>query len=171
MSDQIVNRVANSPLITIDLEEVLPDLVILEWDMKDVLFKGLILREKDFRGFVKEHNWTKYKDQIVALYCSTDAIVPTWAYMILANKLEQNGAKVIFGSKAEALARVYKGMVDDMNLESYKDKMIVVKGCGDREIPTDVYVQLTAKLTPLVKSIMYGEPCSTVPVYKKPKQS
>jgi fructose-1-phosphate kinase PfkB-like protein len=171
MADQIINRVANSPLITIDLEETLPELMVLEWDVKDVLFKGLILREKDFRGFVKEHDWSKYKNQLVALYCSADAIVPTWAYMILANKLEQNGAQVIFGTKAEVLARKYKDMIEEMDLEIYRDKMIVVKGCGDRDIPTDVYVQLTARLTPLVKSIMYGEPCSTVPVYKKPKKA
>jgi hypothetical protein len=167
--EEIINKVENSGLITIDLGELyLPgDRVLI--DIKDQLFQELILREKDFREFIKLHDWSQYKDKYVALNCSADAIIPDWSWMLLASALEPYAKKIVFGSIEVLETVLFDEILFRFEIEKYRDARIVIKGCGDKPVPKSAYIELTRKLRPLVKSIMYGEPCSTVPVYKKPK--
>ena len=169
LSEPIVNRVAQSPLITFDLEEYYPEGERVVYDLKDNLFQEMILRERDFRAFVKEHDWTQYQGQNVALTCSVDAIVPTWAYMLLATKLEPHARRVIFGTLETLEAVLFQEALQRVDLGQFRDAKVVVKGCGDRTISPFAYVEITRLLRPVAASIMYGEPCSTVPLYKKPK--
>ncbi len=167
--DEIVNKVAGSGLVTIDLEEFYPKGERVVLDIKDHLFQGLLLREKDFREFIKQEDWSKYNNMYVAVTCSADAIIPTWAYMLLASALEPFAKKVVFGS-AETLETVlYDELLRNLDVQQYKDARVVIKGCGNLPVPRAAYVELTRLLRPHVKSIMYGEPCSTVPIYKQPK--
>lgn len=168
--DSIVNKVAQSGLITIDLEEFYPPGERVLFDIKDLLFQGLILREKDFREYIKNEDWSKYKDKYVALICSADAIVPTWAYMLLATHLEPFAKKVVFGNLETLETILYNELLSKIKIEDYKDARIVIKGCGNLPVPKAAYVQITSLLRPVAKSIMYGEPCSTVPLYKKMKE-
>jgi len=167
IQENIVNKVAQSGLITIDLANYAPKSTIVVYDIKDNLFHGLILKEKDFREFVKEHDWSQYTDQHIAITCSTDAIVPTWAYMILTNKLTPYAKSIHFGTEEEARKELFLESISKIDYELYKDERIVVKGCGDIHIPEAAFVLFTQKLTAVSKSIMYGEPCSTVPVFKR----
>ena len=170
MENEIINKVSQSGLITIDLEEFYPAGERVLFDIKDHLFQGLILREKDFREFIKNEDWNKYKDKYVALVCSADAIVPTWAYMLLATQLEPVAKKVVFGNLETLETILYNDVLSKIKPEEYKDARIVIKGCGNLPVPKAAYVQLTSILLPFAKSIMYGEPCSTVPLYKKAKE-
>jgi hypothetical protein len=165
--EEIVNKVANSPLITFNLEEYYDQSEFSEFDMKQHLFQGLILREKDFRAFIKECDWAVYRDKNVALFCSADAVVPTWAYMLVANKLSGIASHVFFGQVQDMQQAIMLQKLNDIDVESFRDKMVVVKGCSKFEVPIGAYVAITEKFTPVVKSIMFGEPCSTVPIYKK----
>lgn len=167
MENEIINKVANSPLITIDLEEFFDQDQLLPFDLKDFLFHGLILKEKDYREALKNTDWSIYANKYVALFCSADAIVPTWAYMLAANYLTQAGAKVYTGTVTAALEKIYEQQIEELEIETYRDKMIVIKGCFDKPVPVSAYVKITNKLTPIVKSLMFGEACSTVPVYKR----
>lgn len=167
---EIINRVANSPLITFDLEDYYPKGERVMYDIKDNLFQEMILREKDFRAFVKEHDWSQYQDQYVALTCSVEAIVPTWAYMLLATKLEPYTKKVIFGSLETLEASLFQEALAQINPADFQDAKVVVKGCGNYPVPAFAYVEITCLLRPYAASIMYGEPCSTVPLYKRPKK-
>ena len=167
---EIINRVANSPLITFDLEDYYPEGDRVVYDIKDNLFQEMILREKDFRTFVKEHDWSQYQDQYVALTCSVDAIVPTWAYMLLATKLEPYARRVVFGSLETLEAVLFQEVLSKINPADFQDAKVVVKGCGNKPVPPFAYVEITRLLRPYATSIMYGEPCSTVPLYKKPKK-
>ncbi len=167
MPEEIINRVAQSALQTINLEELYPTGERKELDIKDQLFQGLILREKDFREFVKTHDWTQYQDCYVAVFCSADAIVPTWAYMLLASRLEPYARFVLFGSLQELETHLFLQELKAFDVESYRDKPVVVKGCFDKPIPTSAYMEITRMLAPVAKSIMYGEPCSTVPIFKR----
>ena len=169
MENEIVNKVSQSGLITIDLEEFYPDGERVLFDIKELLFQGLILREKDFREFIKNEDWNKYKDKYVALTCSADAIVPTWAYMLLATQLEPIAKKVVFGNLESLETILYTEILSKIDINIYKDARVVIKGCGNLPIPKSAYVQITSLLLPLAKSIMYGEPCSTVPLYKQAK--
>jgi hypothetical protein len=169
MKDEIINKVSQSGLITIDLEEYYPAGERVLFDIKDHLFQGLILREKDFREFIKNEDWSKYKDKYVALTCSADAIVPTWAYMLLATHLEPVAKRVIFGNLETLETILYNEILSKINTADYADARIVIKGCGNLPVPKAAFVQITNILRPIAKSIMYGEPCSTVPLYKKPK--
>jgi hypothetical protein len=169
MSDEIINKVAQSGLITIDLEEMYPQGERLLLDIKDRLFQGLILREKDFREFVGAHDWTQYKDKFVAVTCTADAIVPTWAYMLLAVSLEPYAKKVVFGDLEAMESILYNEILGKIDASNYKDARIVIKGCSSLPVPRSAYVELTRILRPVAKSIMYGEPCSTVPLYKAKK--
>lgn len=167
IQENIVNRVAQSGLISLDPAELYPAGERVVYDIKDNLFHGLMLREKDFREFVKQHDWSQYQDQHVAITCSSDAIVPTWAYMLLANKMAPYASTVVFGN-LEALETVlFDRALAKLDIEKYRDERVVIKGCGDIYVPVSAYVELTAKLTAVAKSIMYGEPCSTVPIYKR----
>lgn len=167
MEQEIVNKVANSGLITIDLEELVDQRERVALDIKDQLFQGLLLREKDFRNFIAEHNWEQYRGKHVAVFCSTDAILPKWAFMLLAQALQPFAASVVYGSAEQLETMLYRQALSEINAEEYRDKRIVIKGCGDKDVPTFAYVELTRILTPVAKSIMYGEPCSTVPVFKR----
>jgi hypothetical protein len=170
MENEIVNKVSQSGLITIDLEEFYPAGERVLFDIKELLFQGLVLREKDFREFIKNEDWNKYKDKYVALTCSADAIVPTWAYMLLASQLEPIAKKVVFGNLESLETILYSEILSKININNYKNARVVIKGCGNLPIPKSAYVQITSLLRPLAKSIMYGEPCSTVPLYKKLKE-
>lgn len=165
--EEIVNKVANSALITFNLEEYYDQSEVAEFDMKQQLFQGLILREKDFRGFIKECDWSQYQGKNVALFCSADAIVPTWAYMLVANKLSGIANHVFYGSPTEMQQSIILEKLNQVDVETYRDKMVVIKGCSKFDVPIGAYVAITEKFTPVVKSIMFGEPCSTVPIYKK----
>jgi len=169
MEKAIVNRVEQSGLINIDLQEMVDPTSIVGLDIKDQLFQGLILREKDFRGFIRDNEWSVYQDKHVAIFCSADAIVPTWAYMLIANKLHGIAKSFIFGSQEEMSSKLYREAISSLDDEFYVDQKVVIKGCGDGPVPVSAYVDITDKLRPLVKSLMFGEPCSTVPVYKKKK--
>lgn len=167
IQENIINKVAQSGLISLDLAEFYPEGERVVYDIKDNLFHGLILREKDFRDFVKQHDWASYQGKHVAITCTADAIVPTWAYMLLSNKLAPFAATVVFGN-AEALEDyLFSKAVENVDIEHYRDQRVVLKGCGDTPVPTSAYVDLTAKLSSVAKSIMYGEPCSTVPIFKR----
>ncbi len=168
--EEIVNRVAKSPLVSIDLEEYLHQGEQVIFDVKDVLYEGLILKEKDFRAFLKDNDWSAYQDKNVGLICSADAIVPTWAYMLLVTKLKEFANMITFGSDNE----IEKALIDQaiencLEHNDLEDKKVVIKGCGDIQNVEYAYTRITEKLLPKVSSLMYGEPCSTVPIFKKKK--
>ncbi|MCY7292051.1 MAG: DUF2480 family protein [Ferruginibacter sp.] len=170
MEKEIINKVALSGIITIDLEEFYPQGERVLFDIKEQLFQGLILREKDFREFVKNEDWSKYTDKYVALICSADAVVPTWAYMLLAIQLQPYTKKVVFGELETLETVLYNDILNKLNINDYKDARIVIKGCGYLPVPQAAYVEIARLLRPVAKSIMYGEACSMVPLYKQPKQ-
>ena len=167
MEEIIVNKVAQSGLITLNLEDYYHKGERVVFDIKDCLFQGLMLREKDFREFVASYDWSQYKDKNVAIVCSADAIVPTWAYMLLANRIQPYANMLVFGNLNELETALYLQALSKIDPDQYQNQRIVIKGCGDLPVPTSAYVELTRILTPHVKSIMYGEPCSTVPIYKR----
>jgi hypothetical protein len=165
--DEIKNKVAESGLLEINLEEYYPKGERVLLDIKDHLFQGLILKEKDFREFVKQEDWSKYKDKFVAITCSADAIVPTWAYMLLSTSIQPFAKNVVFGDLKTLETVLFTQALAKLDPEDFRDKRAVIKGCGNLPVPESAYVELTRILTPVAKSIMYGEPCSTVPVMKK----
>lgn len=167
IQENIVNRVAQSGLISLDPAELYPTGERIVYDIKENLFHGLMLREKDFREFIKQHDWTQYQGKHVAITCSSDAIVPTWAYMLLGNKMAPFASTIVFGNLELLETVLFDRAVNKLDVEKYRDERIVIKGCGDIPVPVSAYVDLTAKLTGVAKSIMYGEPCSTVPIYKR----
>jgi hypothetical protein len=167
IQENIINKVAQSGLVTLDPAAFYPDGDRTVYDIKDNLFQGLILREKDFREFVKMHDWSQYAGKNVAVTCTADAIVPAWAYMLLANRMAPYAREVVFGDLEVLETVLFIKNIANMDLEQYRGQRIVIKGCGDVPVPVAAYVELTKKLTPVVKSIMFGEPCSTVPIYKK----
>jgi hypothetical protein len=169
MEDIIVNRVAKSGLLSLDLEDYYHTGERVVYDLKDNLFMGLILKEKDFREFIKAHDWSQYSDKNVAITCSEDAIVPTWAFMLLAIQLEPYAHMVVFGSLADLETKLYEEALSKINFQEYEGARVVVKGCSKVSVPTSAYVEVTRRLRPYAQSIMFGEPCSTVPLYKKPK--
>ena len=169
MEPLFVNRVASSGLVTLNLEEHLHPGARVVYDIKDNLFHGLMLREKDFREFIKTHDWAQYNGQNVAIICSADAIVPTWAYMLLASKLQTHAHHYVFGSLEALEQSLFEQAIARLNPADYQDAKLVIKGCGDKPVPTFAYVAIMQRLLPVAASIMYGEPCSTVPLYKKPK--
>lgn len=167
--DVIVNKVAESGIITLDLAAYVPgEQEIMLFDLKPFLFREMILREKDYRAALQQHDWSQYAGKNVAVQCSVDAIVPVWAYMLAASYLEPVAAYVYFGSTDELKKELLQKRIAAIDLAEYTDKRVVIKGCGDTPIPDSAYVAVTYHLRPVAKSIMYGEPCSTVPIYKKP---
>ncbi|MCX8020637.1 MAG: DUF2480 family protein [Chitinophagaceae bacterium] len=167
MSDLIVNKVAESGLVTLDLSQWYPREEIVRFDLKDFLFMGLILKEKEFREALKLHDWSKYEGKYVAVYCSADAIIPVWAWMLTASYLQPVAKEIFAGDEKEFLKYLFLKNLLQLNPDEYTDKRIVIKGCGDLPIEAYAYMEVTKLLRPVAKSIMYGEPCSTVPVYKK----
>lgn len=169
MEDLIVNKVAESGLITIDLADYYPDGETVLFDLKDHLFMGLILKEKDFREALKNTDWSIYKDKNVAITCSVDAIIPMWAYMLVATYLQPFAKDFGFGNREDLFHALFLKNLASLPVEDFKDAKVMVKGCGDKSIPETAYVEITRLLSPVVKSIMYGEACSTVPIYKSKK--
>ena len=168
MSDEIVNKVAESGLVTIDLEKYLPENdQIAVFDLKDFLFMGMILKEKDFREALKQYDWEKYRNKYVAITCSADAIIPVWAYMLVTTYLQPVAKGVIVGTEKEAFRAITLKNISSIDTSEFSGSRIVLKGCGETPIEDFVYAEATRVLLPVAKSIMYGEPCSTVPVYKK----
>lgn len=167
MENEIVNRVNNSPLVTFDLEELYTPGERVLFDIKGLLFQELILREKDFRDFIKTHDWSQYTNKHVAITCSADAVVPTWAYMLLAASLQPHASSVIFGSLQNLEITLFKDALDKIEWGKFSNSKVVIKGCSKVEVPISSYVEVTNRLRPVASSIMFGEPCSTVPVFKK----
>jgi len=169
MSGEIINRVANSKLVTLDLEDFYPKEPRIVLDIKDWLYQGLILKEQEFRQHVEQHQWDQYKDTFVALTCSVDAIIPSWAYMLLTTKLATYAKLVIVGDLIALETAIFQNIINNMTVEEYTDKPIIIKGCSNKSIPESAYVMLISKLQPVAKSIMFGEACSTVPLFKRKK--
>ena len=167
MEDPLINKVAESGLITLDLEKYYPREEIVVFDLKDFLFMEMILKEKDFREKLKAHNWESYKDKYTGVYCSADAIIPVWAYMLVASYLEPLAKDVIMGDDKEVHRRLFLKNLSAINIHEFADQRVVIKGCGETPIGDFAYMEITKLLRPVSKSIMYGEACSTVPVYKK----
>jgi hypothetical protein len=167
MSDPIINKVAESGLVSIELEQFLPSEEIVSFDLKQFLFMGLILKEKDFRSALLQHDWSAYKGKIAAIHCSADAIIPVWAYMLSASYLQPVAADLSFGTPDDALKESLIKKMGAIDVTEYQDKRVVVKGCGEKKIEAYAYLEITKRLIPVAKSIMYGEPCSTVPIFKR----
>ncbi len=165
----IVNRVAGSGLVTLNLEELYPEFEIAEVDLKNLLVDGVMLREKDLREFVRTHDWTSYQNKQVAVFCSADAILPTWAFMLVAIALQPYAKHVRFGNKETYIAEHFKKALDALNWDQYRDAKVVIKGCSDVHVPESVFVEAATRLRAVAASIMYGEPCSTVPLFKRQK--
>ncbi|MEO5591529.1 MAG: DUF2480 family protein [Chitinophagaceae bacterium] len=167
MSDVIVNKVAESGLLEIDLENYYPKGEVILFDLKDYLFMGLILKEKDFREALKQKDFTEYTDKLVAVTCTADAIIPVWAYMLVASYLQPLAKELVMGDEEFLHKTLFLRNINNIDISNYEDKRVVIKGCGDLETGPFAYLEITRLLRPVAKSIMYGEPCSTVPVFKK----
>ena len=167
MAEEIVNRVANSVLITIDLEDYYPKGTRTVIDIKQWLFHELILKETDFRESLKNHDWSQYENNYVALTCSADAIIPSWAYMLITTYVSSFAKKTIVGNLQDLEIAIYQEIIQQLNVDAFIDKPIIIKGCSNKPIPETAYIQLIEKIQPIAKSIMFGEACSTVPLFKK----
>jgi hypothetical protein len=169
MAEEIINRIANSPLINIDLEELYPVGNRIAFDIKDWLFEGIILKEQEFRAYVKAHDWAQYQDAYVALTCSEDAIIPSWAYLLISSELSPYAKTVVVGDLELLETVIFQDIIQHLNIQEFTGKPLIIKGCADKPIPPSAYTLLIARLQPVAKTIMYGEACSTVPLYKKKK--
>lgn len=171
MADEIINKVSNSKLITLDLEELYPEGERVLFDIKDWLFDQIILKEKDFRASVKDHDWSRYENTYVALTCSVDAIIPSWAYLLLSSELAPYSKKIVVGNLELLETSLFQDIIQNLSIESFKEKPIIIKGCAQKPIPASAFSMLIHKLQPIAKSIMYGEACSTVPLFKKKRNT
>ncbi len=169
MAKDIINRVTNSKLVTIDLEDYYPEGKRIVVDIKDWLFEELILKEKEFRAHVIEHDWTQYQDSFVALTCSSDAIIPSWAYILISTNLAGIAKKIVVGNVLGLETSIFQDIINNLDVTEYQDKPVIIKGCATKQISETTYVQLVSKLTPIARTIMYGEACSTVPLFKRKK--
>ncbi len=169
MAEEIINRVAKSPLMTIDLEELYPPGKRVLLDISQWLYEGLIVREKDFRVSIQNHDWQQYKNSYVALTCETDAIVPSWSYMLITTELANYALKIVVGDLEMLETIIFQEIIASLDINKYKDKPVIIKGCSEKPIPETAQVQLIEKLLPTARTIMFGEACSTVPLYKSKK--
>ena len=167
---EIVNKVKQSKLETVDLEKFAAGITLHELDLKDYLFHELILKEKDFRQHLDEHDWSQYEGAYLTVFCSTDAIIPKWAFMLVVQHAEKHALNVFFGNRAEALKELFREKLDLVEWIQYEDKFVLLKGCSKMDVPPEIYMYATKKLLPHVRKLMYGEACSNVPVYKKPRK-
>ena len=167
MEDEIINRVANSKLVVVDLEDYYPKGQRTVFDIKDWLFQELVLREKDFRDYVNQHDWAQYQGHYVALTCSADAIIPAWAFMLLTMHLEPFAKRIVVGDLEQLETSIYQEIIQNLETDAYVDQMLIIKGCAHKPVPANAYILLSQKLKPIAKSIMYGEACSSVPLYKR----
>jgi hypothetical protein len=165
--EEIRNKVVESGLITIDLEYYLPSGDIQAFDLKDFLFMEMLLKEKDFRQALETHDWKQYQEKTIAVFCSTDAIIPMWAYMLVVAKLSPYASSIQYGTIDEVFKSIFINRIQQIEASQFEGKRVFIKGCGEKEIPPYAYMEISSKLIPVVASLMYGEPCSTVPVYKK----
>ena len=164
---EIVNRVAQSTLVTFNLEDHYPKGERVLLDIKDWLYEGFILREKEFRAAIANHDWEQYKDAYVALTCSTDAIVPGWAYMLIATELQPYAKKMLIGNLEQLETSLYQSIIEKLDLSEFKDKPVIIKGCSNKPVPPNAYLWITSKMQTVAKSVMYGEACSSVPLFKR----
>jgi hypothetical protein len=167
MEEVIINKVAQSALVTLDLEKFYPNEELVLFDLKNYLFMELILKEKDYREALKNLDCNMYQNKNVAITCSTDAIIPLWAYMLAVTYLQPFANEIIFGNEKEVFNILFLKNIEKIDAKEFEGKRVVIKGCGDKKIPESAYVAITKILRPVVKSIMYGEPCSTVPIFKR----
>jgi S-adenosylmethionine/arginine decarboxylase-like enzyme len=167
--DEIINKVASANLLNVDLEDYYTKGQRSVIDIKDQLFQGLILKEKDFRQFIDAHDWAQYQNHFVAVYCSSDAIIPVWAYMLISSRLEPFAKHIVFGDREALETQLYYEALKKLDIEQFRDQRIIIKGCGNLPVPRAAFVELTRIVRPVAKSIMYGEACSTVPIYKQTK--
>lgn len=167
--DEIINKVEKSGLITLDLEDFYPKEPRLLFDLKDYLYEGLVLREKEFRENLSKLDWKMYENAYVAVTCTSDAIVPSWSYLLIANYLTGVAKLISFGTLEDLERDIFTEIIDKMDVDSYKDKKIIIKGCSRKPVPQNAYLQLIQKLKPIASSLMFGEACSTVPIFKKKK--
>ena len=167
MAEEIINRVAKSKLINLDLEDFYPNGKRVVLDIKDWLFEGILLKEKSFREILKNYNWDKFKDQYVAVCCSSDAIVPAWAYMLVQTYLNGVSKKTVFGTLENLETVLFCSIIDKINLDFCQGKPVIINGCSEKPVPQNAYLMLLEKLQPIARSIMYGEACSSVPLFKK----
>ena len=163
---EIINRVSQSKLVTFNLEDYYPKGNRVALDIKDWLFEGLILREKDFRAQLEEFDWSEYQDCYVALSCSTDAIIPGWAYMLIATKLQPYARKIIIGDMEMLESSLYQSVLENLDVSEFSDKPVIIKGCSNKPVPANAYLWATTKIQSVAKSVMYGEACSSVPLFK-----
>ncbi|MEZ4801387.1 MAG: DUF2480 family protein [Gelidibacter sp.] len=167
MEEEIINRVANSKLVVVDLEDYYPKGKRAVLDIKDWLFEELVLREKDFRESVAQHDWSQYQGDFVALTCTSDAIVPAWAFMLLTMHLQPYVKKVVIGSLDQLETSIYEDIITNLDVSEFAEKPLIIKGCTHKPVPANAYILLSQKLRPIAKSIMYGEACSSVPLFKR----
>ncbi len=165
----LINRVANSGLITLNLEDFFPEMPMI-FDIKDYLFQGLILKEKEFRKILKTYDWTQYESKALIITCSTDAIIPVWAYMLITSYAKPYASEIFVGEESSFFAEKMKSKIQEIDTSHYDEKRIVIKGCSKKPVPPAAYAELTRILIPYAQSIMYGEPCSTVPIFKRPRR-
>ena len=170
-SDQIINKVAESSLLTFDLEDFYIPGTRVSFDISSLLYEGLILKEKDFRTFLKQEDWSQYQGKFVSVHCSSDAIIPTWAYMLLASCLQPYARKVVFGDLQKLEEALFYEALLHLDVEVYRVRIVVVKGCSKVAVPVSAYLDITQKLVAVAKSVMFGEACSTVPVFKNLSKS
>jgi hypothetical protein len=166
---EIVNKVAKSNLVTIDLEDYYPEGKRVVFDIKQWLFHELILKEKDFRASIESYDWRSLQDCYVTLTCSADAIIPSWAYILITTKAAQFTKKIVVGNLTTLENALFQDIINNLDILDFKDKPIIIKGCANKPIPETAYIYLVERLLPIAKSIMYGEACSTVPLFKKKK--
>ena len=169
MENSLANKVAASGLVTINLESYFPKQEIENFDLKQYLFMELILKEKDFREALASIDWSKYQDKVVCVYCSSDAIIPVWAYMLVTSYAQPFAETIYFGTKENYIQYYYSQIINELDCAEYELKRIVIKGCSEKPVPPSAYLDITNKLRPIAQSIFYGEPCSTVPIYKRAK--
>ena len=165
--EEIVNRIANSKLVTFNLEDLYPAGERKRIDISQWLYEGFILREKDFRQQLKDHDWEQYTGCYIALHCNTDAILPAWAFMLVTAYLAPHTKHVVTGNKIELETLLFSRIIDQLDVEKYRDQYVIIKGCTNKPVPENAYLQLLQKLQPVVKNLMFGEACSSVPLYKK----
>lgn len=167
MDEEIINRIVNSKLVVIDLEDYYPKGERKLFDIKDWLYEELVLREKDFRDRIQQHDWSQYQDQYIALTCTSDAIVPAWAFMLLTMHLQPYAKRIIVGDLVQLETSVYQDIIQNLDITEFVDKPLIIKGCSNKPVPPNAYILLSQKLKPIAKSIMYGEACSSVPLFKR----
>ena len=165
-TNEIKNRVANSGIVNVDLSDYAPKENILELDLKQFLFDGLVLKEKEFRVALKEFDFNKYDSKVVAVFCGASVIVPMWAYMLITTYLNNANAKIYFGNKNKVTQAIIKENIDSINVDDYKEKRVIVNGCSNIKLSEGLFIAITKKLQKNVKSLMFGEACSAVPIFK-----